>query len=478
MFTKFREMFRTNKLTTFAFLLQISILLIWCFTPKSATILAGIGIATLVLSFTLFSVEKTLLILVFYLAIIPSSGWGQTHEFFKIYISYYIIMALLILCIGYRVLKNMFIEKIPRTFSNLDKFMFAFLVWSVIAVLRGYLININSGYLFMLEMLHVLFYGVYFLVDETNTKKKWIQMFFGVLFISSIIISLEFIYILLHTFQKGMMARIVTQQPHIALITFPYMIANIVYSSSRIKRYISLAALFPTALMIIASQQRALWLGIGLSTILLIAFLVHSKRISPKMAIGIIVGGICLMLVAIQFLIKSTGTQVTTTLGIRMLSLLALEWDMSWVARTGEILRAFSQLDSGKFLIGTGFGSMILRIAAPVYSQNLDNSFAQIIWKMGVVGITLYAGIIILFLKRCMFLYYNTNDENIKIVSLSVSTGFIGLLFVALTNSVLIAYRFIIIWALLFASIEILYKKAIILKVAKPIINTRNPSIK
>lgn len=442
-----------------ALVIQLLVLIIWFLVPNSSFLILGIVAALVIFFLSLFSHEKIILILSLYLSVLPIAAWGKRYAFFGIYISFYVIVGLLALAIIYKLLKNRF-ENLQRgNFSSLDKMMLLFLFWTIFAGLHGYLRGFSSGYHFTLEILYVFFYGCYFLIDTSDIDMKWITKFNYVLILATVIVSFELIMILMQTFQRGMLARIVTRQPHITLITFPLMISYVILSPSLKNKLFSLIALLPTTLLIIICQQRGLWVGTGFSLLVLLFYLGLSKGISKKILFGAIVSGVFFLLASFFVLIRSTGTQVSTTLGMRIFSLLALEWDLSWAARTGEISIAFKQLGNGLFLIGTGFGSNILRLAAPVYSEYLDNSFAQIIWKMGVIGFGIYLIIIIMFFKRCLYLYHHTADVNVKIISISYFAGYIGLFMVGLTNRVLIGYRFIIFWALGIAIIEILYKK-------------------
>jgi hypothetical protein len=110
--------------------------------------------------------------------------------------------------------------------------------------------------------------------------------------------------------------------------------------------------------------------------------------------------------------------------------------------------------------VGTGLGSTIHRVATHMSYDILDNSFAFLLWKAGLLGLLSYITIIVLFYQRGLVVFRRLDDvETQRIVASSLS-GFSGLMLIALTNSSLMQYRFVLIWAILFASVEFLYGRS------------------
>ena len=93
-----------------------------------------------------------------------------------------------------------------------------------------------------------------------------------------------------------------------------------------------------------------------------------------------------------------------------------------------------------------------------ISNDNVDNSFIVILWKMGLVGLGLYILILFHFFHRGLYLFKHSKDISTQRFIAALLSGFAGLIFIALTNSCLAFYRFNIIWALSFASIEIYYQ--------------------
>ena len=78
---------------------------------------------------------------------------------------------------------------------------------------------------------------------------------------------------------------------------------------------------------------------------------------------------------------------------------------------------------------------------------------------MGILGLTTYLIILFLFFKRGFHVFKHATQERYRQMSAAIMSGFAGLLLIGLTNASLVIYRFIIIWALVIATIETLYWK-------------------
>ena len=115
-------------------------------------------------------------------------------------------------------------------------------------------------------------------------------------------------------------------------------------------------------------------------------------------------------------------------------------------------------------LFGTGLGAKIeLVTLIHISPQLIDNSYVFILWKTGLVGFTLFILILFNFIKKGIKLFLKLNQTNEQWIVAAITSGFIGLMFIGLTNTCLVHYRFIILWALAFAYIETMYKKYFLL---------------
>ena len=136
--------------------------------------------------------------------------------------------------------------------------------------------------------------------------------------------------------------------------------------------------------------------------------------------------------------------------------------DVSMNMRMLGIRRVMNQWQDSwiNILFGTGLGAAKKRIAYnDTYPFIVDNSYVFLLWKMGIVGLLSYLSLFFLFFKKGLYVFFHTTKVESKQLSSALMAGVAGLLVVGLSNTCLLLYRFIIIWALAIATIELLYRQ-------------------
>ena len=140
-----------------------------------------------------------------------------------------------------------------------------------------------------------------------------------------------------------------------------------------------------------------------------------------------------------------------------------LSRDTSWAIRWGEIAKVLKDIGYS-WLFGKGFGASQITRYRYVVQMTVDNSYVYLIWKTGVVGLFGLLYMYFVFFKHGLKTLAKSllPNERIFIITALVNTA--GLIIVALTNASIAHYRFIFIWAALFACTEIIYRKYCIVK--------------
>jgi hypothetical protein len=255
--------------------------------------------------------------------------------------------------------------------------------------------------------------------------------------------------------------RIATQHPHVSLFSIPFFISEILFKKhSKKTKVIYLACILLNFLMVFLSQQRALWIGIILTILLLFFF--NSIKIkfnfNQIFRFVLLVFLLSAALVIVGLAIDKVFMKSSLlTFAIRINTLLNIATDESFKIRMAESGRALAQWKNNIFL-GTGLGSTFNPITLNHVSNNLvDNSYVVLLWKMGLIGLTIYLTVILLFFKHGLYVFKHSININIKSIISVMLSGYCGLLFVALTNSCLVLYRYNIVWAIAIATVEILY---------------------
>ncbi len=377
---------------------------------------------------------------------------------------YHYVSPLFMICIFAIIFFFWYIDYLQRPYrilqNKMDYLIFAFLIWVIFSALFGLTKDYPSKF-FTQEIIYVPLYISYFIFKDLFKDFKivgYIMFFFlGITFITSIQ------YILLFfseaDFSTIIFNRVVTQQTHIILIGFMLLLNITLFSKHKLHRILALGALLPHILAIFFSQQRALWIAsfIGL---VFIVFINGKRSFSKRAWVYVWVGIFSILTSIIFFLIyieEAFGGSLIFTFFSRIDFLFALNSDVSFTARTVEIWVALKQWELNP-LLGTGLGSFINRFAIMGNSPIVDNSYVNFLWKMGLVGFSIYISILCMFFIMGFHTLIKSESQDIKNFVSALLIAFGSLMIVALTNSCLYIYRFNIIWAMLFAIIQRYYE--------------------
>ncbi len=449
----------------FAISLQIfSIILLFFDVPFSRILIIVIGFPLLL--FILSSVEKFFIFIILYLSLTPLQTYCNMYIGFPpigvkrkyLYVLYCILLVYWIFSL---ILKKKKIKIGVLGYSIIFYTCIAFF-----GLLLGFinanknLMNLNQN-----EFIPQLMYLSFFVFMTTKLKEKNIRLFFDFILIISFIIGLQFIY----AFPQNsitVFTRIPTINVHISLLAVPYVLGILFYSKSMKRKVISMIALVPICFAFLISLQRSLWLAIGVVFIISLFIYFLQKGYSFMKIIfilfAVLLSFMVILSAAIFALIKISSGSATLVLLKRLLSftnIVYLKVDLSAFERFYEIKQAFSKIIGIQWLIGRGMGDTIFSRARFTTMHYLDNSYAWIIWKMGIIGLISFLTMFGIFFQRAIFLFRKCICQEDRIYVLTIFLNILGLMIVGLANSCLVQYRFIIIWALSMAIMETIYLK-------------------
>ncbi len=445
-------------LASFAFLLFLGIFL----TDSPHLIFAGL-MALAFAVWTAFSAERFFLMVLLYIYFLPNYSAYERYSFFL----YYARTDLLVLSLGFLAviwLVGKLYDRWPshRT-SSFDFFLFGLLIWTFLMFLWG---NANGASLkaSTTDAILLSLFFAYFPIRFMNFQIHSLRRMWWILSWAAVLVSIE--YALLTFSQEGLadmiIRRVSTQQPHVAQLALPYFFGYFFFPYRWRHRLLALAAILILFAMVFLSQQRALWVtsvfsiflfwgigqirkGVGIQQILrFVAFF-----LSSLLLIGLIL-----------YLIDRfyAGSAMATFLW-RISSFENLARDESLLIRITEIKRALAQWSNNIFL-GTGLGATIEPITIKHWSPYLvDNSYAYMLWKTGIIGLILFLAITLVPVFRGMRLFVRLKNANDAHLIGALISGWVGLLIIALTNTCLVRYFYIILWTFLFATLELLNEK-------------------
>jgi len=345
----------------------------------------------------------------------------------------------------------------------MDTAVFVFILFIFISILRGFMQGYESKKIFA-DGNNLPFYLAYFIFLYSGLRHK-VKWFYDLLLIFSILVSLQFFYAVANFKTLFVLQRIVSRHIHLAQFAIPYIIITLIYSISR-RRKIIFACLLPFPMLaVIFSQQRSLYGGTALAILFLTGVFLYVRRAWIKKNLlkftYFIIGTLAFLVVASVALQLATGGKFLLTLYSRFyifLNVQYLGFDLSWRIRWREIQYIFRNF--GDFwLFGQGIGAFSISRGRYELQFAVDNAYAYLIWKAGILCLISFLFMYFTHLKRGIRTLREkiTIDERILIITALVNT--VGLMIIAISNSSIAHYRLMFIWAALFACVEIIARK-------------------
>ncbi|MCK4575938.1 oligosaccharide repeat unit polymerase [candidate division WOR-3 bacterium] len=449
----------------FAITIQICCLALLFFdVPISMILLIIIGLPLILL--LLSSVENFFLLIVIYISTLPHQGYCDIYRGLPpIGVMKNYLYMLFVIFLIYWVF-SLILKKRKVKIGVLGYAIIIYICVAFFSFLVG-LINANENVTAVgkNELVPQLMYLSYFVFMTTRLKEKNFRQFFVFVLVASVIIGLQNLYAFSENAISGFV-RIATNNIHLSLLAFPYVL-GILYFTKPIKRKIlCVIGLLPISLAVLISLDRSIWLALGLIFILSLFIFFYKKRVSFAKILFIffiaLVAFSLLLFITIFVLSKLTSGGAILVLLKRIISFVNISYlkvDLSVFQRIYEIKQAFSKLNGIEWLIGKGIGDTVYSQVRFVTKHYLDNSYAWIIWKMGIIGLISFLTMFGVFFQRAIFLLRKCSDNEDMIYIMTIFLNIFGLMIIAFINSCLVHYRFITIWAVSMAMMEIIYRK-------------------
>lgn len=464
-----------NRYTLLMFFILAELLILYAFIQGdiSKVLVAVIGLVFLL--FSAFSVERSFYFVAFYYFAFPEKLYQYNFPGWKIFFIWYVGLPLFLWLLGNwflylirnqihnKPVSNKLYSPHQVSFRTMDKllliFIFVFSISAVIGFFRGF-----SRVYWAYNYLALLMYLGYFIFLYSPLSKKPRRLFdFAVL--CSIFASIQYINSLSQFSSTVVLRRISSEHIHLTQLVLPYLGVTILYASDKLRRIIS-ALIFPIVIVgLLICQQRSLWMSVFVTMVMLLLIFIYEKRHllfknAPKVIYGII--AILIVLAGLYIgLQKFTKGRLLPTLNFRILVFLSpkmVQYDISAITRISEIRTAFSSVKND-FLFGRGLGDAFITRWRDSEQNTVDNSFAYLYWKTGIVGLITFLMVIIYFLKRCITTLRKNLLVEEKIFVLTSFLNFIGMLIVAMINVSLAGFRAILIWSATFAVVESIARK-------------------
>lgn len=440
----------TRKFVLSLILVQFTLLLfmtVW--TSELGIILALIG-----LFITFFFVERTLIVLILYVSILPTVAWASYLPFVPFVIRVEIVFLFVLLALFYVFIQKMLEGRMEISFTTMDKAILFFLLIVGVSWLRGFFKGYPRGFL-RGEFFYLASYGVYFAVVNSKMDEKWAIRFLGIVTVGSVIASIEYITaVLLHP----TLIKISTRLAHSAQLSLPYLMVLLLSFKGWKKKSLYIGCVLLILSMVLVSLQRGIWIGVFVSwSIILVWYLLKlsSPGIRPY-AVRIFILLIFGVVVASIFVGRVLNYRAEHLIE-RIQTLSALWSDPSLFIRFDECAQAMSKVKN--IWIGNGLGDFIFQRIRGVRANFVDNSYFFFLWKMGIIGLLAYLGVVFVFLRRCIFVYRKAPNDELKYFVIVAISSVVGLQFLAQATACVAVYEFNPVWAILIGTVEMIARR-------------------
>ncbi len=315
------------------------------------------------------------------------------------------------------------------------------------------------------EIFPQLMYLGFFVFITTKLRQINRKIIFDFFLFASTFIGLQLIY----AFSKNSIAaftRINTITVQISLLAFPYVLGIFYFTKGIKRKIIFLIALLPISLGVLISLQRSLWLAVIVVFVGSLFIYFYKKGFSFTKIVGLLIAGIIgslvMLTLAVWGLSRITSGAAVLVLLRRFISLSNIQYlqvDTSGFVRMTEIRQALSKIHGIQWFFGRGIGDTFYSFLRTKTKTYFDNSYAWVLWKMGIIGLISFLSMFVIFFRRALFVLRKCTDKNDLIHTMTISLNMLGIMICSLGNASLIQFRYIIVWSVSMAMMEIIYRK-------------------
>jgi hypothetical protein len=446
-------------------LIQIGCVTLFFFEISPSKIIL-LAIAFLLFVFCVSSVERFFILLVVYASFTLLQSYANMYSGFLPFgvQRNYLYMGYVIFLIYWGFM--LILKRKSLKQGAIGNAIIAYLFFASLALFVG-ILNGNKHITTIKENEFVpqLMYLSFFVFLTSGIKRVKPKLLLNFILGISVLIGIQFMY----AFPKNSIisfTRIPTINVHIALLAFPYVLGIVFFANSSKRKLVSVLMLIPISFAVLISLQRGLWFAIGLQFILALILYFIRRGYTPLQIIKYLL--LLLMIFAILLIIglyglsRMTSDEAVMVILKRFVSFANISYlrvDLSAFHRTFEIKQAFSRMSGIDWIIGRGIGDIFYSKVRFEMKDFVDNSFACVFWKMGILGLLAFLSIFVAFFQRFIYLLRKGVDNETFIYVMAIGLNICGLLVVALTNACLVHYRFIIVWAASMGLLEMIYRR-------------------
>ena len=422
--------------------------------------LSVIGLCLLV-----FSVERTLLLMLLITIVIPASilsdfifpGGFRLQE----------VMLLIALLFG--LIDLIFLRQFEVRRTGIDVAMLCFLLVVILSIGVGY-IHGNAPTVIWRDVRFPLYYVVFFLVTQFLNREIILQRIVPLIIFSGIVVALEYVLEFVGAIDLSIgerFVRVARLQGMILPLALLLIVSELTFSTKRWSKSVLVFVFIPVGLAFVLTVGRSMWAAftIGLISIGLMHFRISRVR---RWRSILLVGSVIVFLVAIVMSFQRfTGASIGAQIFERSRTLIQFEDNVHVLGRIFSYGEAWEEI-SNHPIIGHGQGKTLmllnyseeLRRFEWVKAWTVDSLYLSILLKMGFLGL-----IVFLWMYGCTLLtawrtFKSADDPRIRSFCSAAFSTLVGLSVLGIGNASLINGRFALVYAFIFGCVAVISRQA------------------
>jgi O-antigen ligase len=429
-----------------ALLVATQVLLLSLPNKLTPAILFFVGLAALSYLVRGRAVEKAFVLAVFVASYVRYEDWGSLLRPEFCFPSLGVLLWL-----AYRAVSP---ATEPRRLSSLEILILLLIALAVFQAAVGVL-HERSPALIVRELSYYLYFLVAVVVARSDLSESGIKAVFGAIVISTLLIVLSYFRVYV---SFGGTRRPASDQQHMLNIAVPFLAAFYLRETRQVRKLGYGIALILMLFATYITLTRALWIYIPFSLLLLFFLLFRHKHVAFPRVTAIVLAATALIVILVKgadLLAVQRRRMGAVTVGERAETFRNLSEDLSLIARYDLGLQVVERW-SRQPILGTGLGDHVhyrlFNTETPLYI--LDSSYLTVLWKLGLVGLILLVGLYAVFLKRVWFVYRHAQSDFQVLCAAGTFVAFAALVMIGIESSILIGYRFNLVWAILMGVFE------------------------
>ncbi len=412
----------------------------------------------------LFSVRRTLLVLLLLVIILPAKvlfalvlpGGFRLQE------------GLLIAALLFAAIDLVYCRRLNLLSSAADLPVALFLLVTALSVVVG-LVYGNEGSQILRDMRFPLYYLIFFLVTNFVDRRFALQGLLPALVLSALVVSVEYVLEFLGAIDLSTgtsFVRVARLQGLSLPLALLFIVNQLVHDPQRYGRPLLIGLLLPISLAFVITVGRGMWIavGIGLVCTLLLHYFDQPAQRRSAWRTGVLFCGIVTAVVGTAVIFQmATGAAIGAHALDRSLTFMDYQRDARVVVRLlsyGTALEAILHHP----ILGHGQGATIqlpsLGYGTALYiftssSWTVDSLYLTLLWKMGLVGLAAFAYMAYRLLRLAYRTFKQSDEPQVRAFTSAAVALLVGMGVMGISDASMVGGRFTLVFGTIFGMVAV-----------------------